>query len=88
MIDEVRQRQPELFGASAADNEDEEEEDLFEPELLEGNRQAPAHDEYDVATHDRRNLRPTWSQLLLFFTELTQFDSRSDDKLKSGSSNS
>ena len=77
LIEAVRLRNPELFGAP----DDDEDDDLFEPELLEGVEKLP-RDQYDVA----KMLGETFAdlaQLVDFFGELDKFDHRNDDKLKS-----
>ncbi len=77
LIDSVKKRQPELFG----DTSDDEDDDLFEEELLEGLESLP-RDQYNVSkmvTETFADLR----QVADFFPELDQFDHRNDDKLKS-----
>jgi len=76
-IEEIIAHQPELFG----DKDDDEDDDLFEPELLEGIDKLP-RGQYRV----EKMLEETYgdlAQLMAFFNELANFDHRNDDKLKS-----
>jgi len=76
LIDRIIEHQPELFG----DPDDDEDEDLFEPELLEDIKKLPRED-YRV----EKMLEETYGdleQLVEFLTELEKFDHRNDDKLK------
>ena len=77
LIEEVKLHHPELFGDPADDEDD----DLFEPELLLSNEKLP-RDEFNVP----KMLKETYDdleQLIEFFAQLDPFDYRNDDKLKS-----